>query len=234
MEKWWIAVDGKAEGPYGAAYLVAALKSGQILMSTLACLVGADQWRPIHDWNEFANVAVDPPTIPPLPPDLSAPEQKHPLINARLPTMANWICVYGIVVVPMLWAFNNLSCLMTYANRAPDDQFTVVVDMVSRIVSIPVSVALFIGALRLRDLRLSGCTIIKGTIWVEIGITVLFIAIFILALFGGAYADESAPTQPMTAFDVFGALVGLAAFGFEIAALVWLHRHGKVLPYVAR
>src|ERR1700722_11092877 len=107
-KKWWIANRGLADGPFNETYVVTALKMHLIQPTTLACPVGAQQWKPVSDCPEFAEIAAAVP--PPLPPALPG----HPLdvclpllTNPALPKMANWISIYCIAVTPILWAFNN-------------------------------------------------------------------------------------------------------------------------------
>jgi hypothetical protein len=224
-QKWWVADGGVAEGPFGAAYIITAMKTGLIGPTTLACPVGAQQWRSVSDCPEFAGIAaaVPPPLPPPLPGHAAQVHQPPLVTNPLLPSMANWICIYCIAISPVLWAFNNLSG-MTFFDFG----------VLGPLVSTGITVLLLVGGLRLRDLRLSGRKTIKIAFWIDMGIFALSLVLVLLSASSGSGAS-GAPSQPQNAnpevspFAVLARLINFSAYGFELIGLIWLHRHGKSL-----
>jgi hypothetical protein len=56
MRRWWIGDGGKVAGPYGAPYILVGVKTGKLLPTTPACLVGTQEWRSVADWAEFGSI----------------------------------------------------------------------------------------------------------------------------------------------------------------------------------
>jgi uncharacterized RDD family membrane protein YckC len=53
MRRWWIGEDGNVRGPFGAGYIVVAIKTGTVRLNALACLEGTQEWRTVGDWSDF-------------------------------------------------------------------------------------------------------------------------------------------------------------------------------------
>jgi hypothetical protein len=221
-KKWWVAIDGAAKGPFDATYIITAVKSGLILPTALACLVGGQEWRPLSDWAEFEAIAVAVP--PPLPAALPG----HPLdvrlpllTNPALPKMANWISIYCIAVTPILWAFNNLSG-MTYFDFG----------VVGPLVSTALTVFLIVGGLRFRALRPSGRTMIKTAFCIDLGIFALSMLSVLLSTSsrtdpGIAPGQAENPIPEISLVTLLARLIGLGTYSFELIGLIWLHRQGR-------
>jgi hypothetical protein len=219
--KWWIANRGVADGPYSEMYIVTALKMHLIQPTTLACPVGAQQWKPVSDCPEFAEIAAAVP--PPFPPALPGHplDVRLPLVtNPALPKMANWISVYCIAVTPILWAFNNLSG-MTYFDFG----------VLGPLVSTAMTALLIVGGLRFRALRPSGRTIIKTAFCIDLGIFALsMLSVFLSTSSrtdpGVAPGQAENPIPEISLLTLIARLIGLGTYSFELIGLIWLHRQG--------
>lgn len=64
-QRWWVAVDGRTEGPRTAAYITAAVQAGQLALTTQVCLVGDKEWKPLTVWPELAAATIkdEPPNV---------------------------------------------------------------------------------------------------------------------------------------------------------------------------
>ncbi len=63
--RWWIGVNGSAQGPFGSAYIAAVLLTNRIPRETLVCVTGTEEWRPLIQWPEFSRYFDDlPPSLP--------------------------------------------------------------------------------------------------------------------------------------------------------------------------
>ena len=54
--RWWLALDGKPDGPRTTAYITAALQTGTLSLMTPACPEGDCRWQPLGTWPELADV----------------------------------------------------------------------------------------------------------------------------------------------------------------------------------
>jgi len=234
---WWLVVGGVAQGPHPAEAINCLLLAGTITRQTLACRAGTQVWRPLADWPELQDPSL--PAPPPLPPPLpGASSNSHPLTNPRLPTMANAICVYGLLARPVICGIGLLAALLGGRVTATAE------DMISFLVmvgfSLSITTLLFVGGLRLRDLRAGGSTMIRTAIWFSLAGTALAIFVILLVALASTPvspdAQQAAASAPPaeTMGSLFFLLVWLLELGFQIAALVWLSRYGRTLPYVAR
>lgn len=112
--RWWLALDGRPDGPRTIAYITAAVQAGQVTLTTPACPEGGCEWKPLAIWPELAALATAQQQSPPSFPSTSLlPAAKASavgnddrlLTNDLLPPMANLICVYTILIVPLFWIF---------------------------------------------------------------------------------------------------------------------------------
>jgi hypothetical protein len=232
--KWWVAIHQKAEGPYTTEHIAASLSTGAIPPDALACLVGTRQWTPLADRPEFAQVASLVP--PPLPTAID-PANSNPLTNRQLPSMANWICVYCIGLRPVICALGLVAAIMT-GGTGPSGRMTaddVLGFLVFAVTTLAITTALVIGGVRLRNLRESGPTIIKLAIWASLGCVALVLVFALLSAMASGDAQQPPRSPPATAgASLFVLLVYLLELAFQITAVIWLHRHTKSLPFVAR
>jgi uncharacterized RDD family membrane protein YckC len=69
--QWWLGENGQVKGPYGEPFICVSLKTGKLRPETLACPVGAQEWRTVADWPELraigASIAPPPPPLPKRP-----------------------------------------------------------------------------------------------------------------------------------------------------------------------
>jgi len=247
VKRWWLALNGQTDGPRTQAFIAAGLQSGNLNRTTLCCLEGEAEWKPLTAWAEFATVAnatsaPPPPTfgsasLPP-PPDFGQGKLNHPgydnlLTNPRLPKMANWICIFTILLLPLYWVFDALESLVTMSSLPPQFDSNIALFVFTFLIGGPLTLAitafLVAGGLRLRDLRASGLRIIRIGIWCDLG----FMAIELLV---GLILILAMDTQEVTMnggvllIEFVTMLLGLSAFAFEVLALVWLTKHASDLP----
>lgn len=244
--RWWLLIDNRPEGPHGRAYLIACLRSGQIAVDSLACPEGSQEWRPIAAWPQLTadlSGLVGPTrTVPPAPPSgvLSrGASGSGVLTSSRLPPMANWICVYCIAVSPALWIIQNMSCCVTGATFHENSDFLwleILLQAVSSLASLAVTIVLAVGGLRLRDLKRSGLQLVTTAIWASLAISaVTLIALVLLAVIAGmSETDQFAEQNTATEIIAFGLFVAaVCEFVFMVVSLVWLHRNKNKLALIA-
>lgn len=238
QQRWWVAGASGAEGPYVEEHVLSWLSSGQLSATTLLCPEGGSEWRAVSAWPQFA-----PPPPPPIPEQfaidphvVSVRHSSSPPTHARLPTMAGWICIYSVAIVPLLLIIGLISFLMTAGSVGslhPDSQFVgaaFLLDLLTGLRSLGVCVLLVMGGLRLQDRRLSGVALLKTGLWIDVVAAALFF--FAYAVVFSAAAVEGGIVETSDASDVivFGeGVLDLAAFVFDIVALIWLTRNERHL-----
>ncbi|HET6323613.1 MAG TPA: hypothetical protein VFG04_02840 [Planctomycetaceae bacterium] len=225
-KQWWLARQGVADGPHSCAYITASLRTKTLAPETLACLVGAQEWKPLTDWPDFGYTpAPQPPPIPPQ--SRPATISGNPFTNPALPSMANWLCVYCLLWRPVVSVFGLLNTF-----DAPASWFVV------PSTSIFLTTSFLIGGVLLRNGRRHGATIVKVTLWVALGLTLFFIlVVFAVAAANQANASgTAAPSTPavQSAAESLMGLLWLFEIVFQIVAVIWLHRNDGLLPNVGR
>ena len=244
--RWWLLIDNRPEGPHGRAYLIACLRSGQIAVDSLVCPEGSQGWRQIAAWPQLAadlSGLVGPTrTVPPAPPSgiLSRGAAGSGLLtSSSLPPMANWICVYCIAVSPALWIIQNMSCCVTGATFHENSDFLrleILLQSVSSLASLVVTIALAIGGMRLRDLKRSGLQLVTTAIWAAFaaGAVILIAQVLLAAIAGMSETDQFAAQNAAAEIITFGQfVVGVCEFVFMVVSLVWLHRNKNKLALIA-
>lgn len=234
VRRWWLSTTGKAEGPYTESYIIAGLKTNTIAANAHACPVGAQEWKAVIQWPAFADAVVPVATgTPPVPPQGTATAYDSMLTNPRLPPMANWICVYTLLVSPLLWCIDNLSCCFTGTYLDPESDlfgFEILLLFFEAVATLAVTVVLFLGGLRLKSLKASGPTIIKIGLWTSLGLIPLFIMLYIPLFVTAGENDLVESTTAQDIISFFALCVGLVVYAFEIFSLIWLYRNAKSLP----
>lgn len=257
-QRWWLNLNGQVDGPRSQAYVAVALQNGQLTPMTPACPVGGNQWQPLQIWPEFqpqqqsAAPPVPPPPVPPPPPISAANPfafDQYPtagqrpvtatndrlVTNARLPAMANAMCVYTLVLAPIYWGIGFVSTFSVLNQPHPSDAdltFFLFDLFVEAPVSLAVTVTLFLAGLRLRNLRGSSIRWLKIGLWgnlVWVVVRVLLL-VFITAVIGanGGFEDDSSSGDMGSSILLL--LCGGAGVIFEIATLVWLSGNAASLP----
>jgi hypothetical protein len=234
-ERWWIAVDGRVEGPRSTHDVSSALLAGQLSTMSLVCLQGDTQWKPLAAWPALATLAgsaISPPPLPPLAP--SSVRDERLLTNALLPPMANLTCVYAIAVVPLYWMF-GVALLLREDNPFLEGTGGYLAYganiLLNLVVTLALTVVLAIGGIRFRDLRASGEWLIRLTlgIWSAWIVMQIFLHITLLII-GGVTETLDDSSSDISPWDVFQAFVALAAWCCDIVAMVWLFRRRGQLP----
>ncbi|QDT22379.1 hypothetical protein [Gimesia chilikensis] len=147
--------------------------------------------------------------------------------------MANWICIYTLLVSPWLWWFYVVSALtsgLTFVENAPLAGVDALVMFVDMLTSLIITVALFIGGMRLRALRRSGTTIIILSIVVAVAVQVLMLFGVMLLLAMSDPIHYATKTVAVELIDFLAVIVGLCEAAFMVTALLWLRRNERSLP----
>ncbi|QGQ24638.1 DUF4339 domain-containing protein [Gimesia benthica] len=231
--QWWLAKHGVAEGPLSHQEICDALQSNKISLADYAHSSNEKEWKPLTAWSEFDSGTEEAGLqSPPAPPVESYPTD--PLItNPRLPAMANWICIYTLQIAPWLWFLYVIS-QMTYGTVLDEKDPLMGVEalamFISMLVSLGVTISLFIGGARLRALSRSGPNIIILSIVVATAVHLL------LSLWGIgiiAMADQSnfaSKTVAVELINYFVVIVELCEWAFLLTTLFWLRRNAHFLP----
>ena len=246
--RWWLAINGKSEGPFSSEEIGRRLRSGRVTASTPACAEGLTEWKPIASWPALANAipaansSIGPPPPPPPAPPLfpnatpSAPSysgvSEPVLTNPLLPQMANWICVYGTVVSPALFLVNHMLCFVTGPTASEDENLALVgflLHVVDALKSCAVTVLLFVGAMRLRRLRASGSALIRIALWIGLVAGVGFLMAE-LALSVIAESSDSETNQAVLLILFVVLFIDLCDVAFMVTSLIWLTKYEHELP----
>ena len=75
-ERWWVAIDGREQGPLDDAAIRDAIKQGKVTRKTECWRDGMDAWRPLGQTNEWANAF---PPVQPSPEIITPPKRKPKL-----------------------------------------------------------------------------------------------------------------------------------------------------------
>ena len=252
-QQWWLSRADEAEGPFVASAIVAGLRNGSIPVNALACPVDGQQWKPVSEWAEFAEaipiLQAEPVSewvdvtrdsdgrsaVAPRRPLSAGQFGDSFLTNSRLPTMANCICVYAILVSPILWLFGECSGFAagsTYRPGSGSASADAGLTALSLLGSLATAIVLFVGGLRLRGLRRSGVPLLKAGLWASLGLTAFLILAHIMVA-AAAAAEDFTETDinagtAMLLLVLFALVVAVTVV--EIVALVWLSRNAPRLP----
>lgn len=237
--QWWVAGTSGAMGPYSREHLQNWINTGQLTAVALVCPTGGTEWHPARDWPDFAQAASGRGRPPPAPSRLSMAGESG-ITNARLPRMANWICIYCVAFVPALLVATILLSCAGFATVEtsgpstldPSEEFLVGILVLGvfgflGIRELSVFLLLLVGGLRLRHLRGSGVTAIKIGLWISIVTGPVVVIVNLLVAIG---TWDSTPATLLEIVQLFFTLIALAAYAFEVQALVWLTSNGRFLP----
>ena len=150
------------------------------------------------------------------------------LCHPWLPSMAQWITVYALVVMPVLWLL-GLSTLEDVKDPSPYAQFLqFVMNLLLVVGELAVVVTLMLGGWKLRALQVSGPRLLRAGIWAHLvmGGVLVMLAIWLETVRRVPAAEDSTPGELLLA------VAGLGAMVFEISALVWLRRHAHRLAVI--
>jgi hypothetical protein len=160
------------------------------------------------------------------------PADANPVTTDRLSGMGNLICIYCLVLNPLLWAVDNLACCLTGSSLAPQSQFSgfeVLVQLLHSALGLGTAALLAWGGARLRKRGLAGKGLAQAGFAVSLAVSaVCFLSGLLLAV--AAMAREDRPfaesTPEGTVISFFTTVLDLCAWAFEVVALVWLARSG--------
>jgi hypothetical protein len=202
--------------------------------------VGGQEWKPVGDWPALAAaVAPTAPTMQPVLPQATVSAIAPVLTNPLLPSMANWICAYAILLSPFLWVVQNFSCCVTFSSPYGEgsgfDEAHVALAALDWLSALGVVILLFVGGIRLKALRRSGVSILKAALWGSLGrVAVILLGHIVLGVIAGVFAappvETTSSTTAQELISFASVILGVAELAFQIVALIWLHRNTPNLP----
>lgn len=230
---WWLAKNGEAEGPLSHQEISDALKSKRVSSADYAYSSDQKEWKPLAVWSEFESGTEESALQPPPAPPLDSYYLEPLFTNPRLPTMANWICIYTLQISPWLWCLYTVSEVLSGTalnEKAPLMGVEALAMIISILVSLGVTFSLFIGGIRLRALSRLGSNIIILSIVVATAAHLLLI----LGMMGiGLMADQNdfaSKSVSVELIDYFVLIVALCEGAFMLTSLFWLRRNARFLP----
>ena len=233
QSQWWLAKNGEAEGPLSHQEISAALKSNCISSADYAYSSDKKEWKPLAAWSEFESGSEESALQPPPAPPVDSYTVEPLLTNARLPAMANWICIYTLQISPWLWCLYTFSEIISgtaLKEKAPLMGVEALTMVISMLVSLGVTISLFIGGIRLRALSRSGPNIIILSIVVSTAAHLL-LSLGVMVII--AVTDQNSFTSKTVAvelIDYFILIVALCEGAFLLTSLFWLRRNARFLP----
>jgi hypothetical protein len=195
----------------------------------------------------FSIASPRPPRLPAMPPPIPGwfAGRRRWLTRPQFPWMANAICVYAFVIAPLILfcgllitahSVGDIAALYPPASRLA----LYLVTGLQCVKDLAVLMLLVVGARLLLNLQRSGAALVKLAIWLRYGVGLIFACVSIVASSVATrginperlIASWQNLSAAYTAFATLFFLFGLAASAFEVAALVWLYRHGARLPLI--
>lgn len=239
--RWWLALDGRPDGPRTAAYVTAALQSGTISPMTPICAEGGHHWQPLGAHPDFAALAPAPSVgPPPLPPGLAAATSTvgdRLLTNPLLPPMANLICIYAIVIAPLYWIFGSVAALFTgdipFLEGTGLYTANLLFEICDSVVMLGLVVLGVFGGIFLKMLGRDGVHWLLIALSSDIVWSAIYFLVTITFTIVGTVQnvmDESETPAWTMAFSFLYVLVALILFAFKIFATIWLIRCRRSLP----
>lgn len=242
QSRWWLALDGRPDGPRTTAYVTAALQSGSISLTTPICAEGGNQWQPLGTRPEFAAFTQIPAAgPPPLPPEIAAmgsrPAGDRLLTNPLLPPMANLICIYSIIIAPLYWIFNLVFTL--FAGDNPFLEGTgfhlshTIFEICDSLLMLGVVVMGVLGGIFLKMLGKEGAHLVLIALSCDLVWSTIYVVGTIALLVVGAVheaMDDSPTSTGVTALSIVYVVAALILFAFKIVATIWLIRCRRALP----
>lgn len=237
VRRWWVSLDGKVDGPRSQAYILMGLQSGQLPIGVQVCPEGDTEWKQAVDCPEFVTSSPATSTLPPLPPPQAHYHNTRTndrlVTNARLPAMANAICIFTVVLLPLYWVLGSIISVATLEESNAGFVEFLYGLLIRGPVSLATTILLVIAGLRLHDLRSSAVRLIKIGFLIDFAlVAVSFLVALPIVLFVAAN-DPAPPAQTTGAavlLTVIQAFAGFAALAFEIAAFIWLSKNTSRLP----
>ncbi|HVX10802.1 MAG TPA: serine/threonine-protein kinase [Pirellulales bacterium] len=148
------------------------------------------------------------------------------ICNPRLPKIAQWICIYALVISPVLYALSFASMVAFTFN---ENDYVIVSEVLTLPFSLLTLVVLLIGGFKLRALRRGALGWLKAGFVIEMVWVPIYVA-FWLVWFVSDPAAYAAFDQPGNGRDFVGLTLLMLCYGFDLFALIWLMRHGRALP----
>lgn len=225
--KWWIAADGKPDGPYGTEYVQTLLASGAVASGQLACPVGSSTWSPLTSHAVFQtprdqDAATQPPPLPPEP-------VSHLAFWDWMFVAAGW---YRFAIVPGLFAVSvGLGSFLEsdYIEGSPPDQQQTVFGIAALLLNV---LLVFLGSLAGHGLLERRREAVLHATLITVAQWVVSAGVLVVSSLIGMAADPASlrigPGQSLADLDllILFVLVGVAllSFLFEVLSLVAIWR----------
>lgn len=200
---------------------VAQLLGGALARLQAGHSVASPVSRPTH--------AAPPRAVASAADAATAARHNYLIFNPALPKMAQWICAYGLLISPMLFAL-QLANLLVFT--LDDNFYEIAGELIDLPLSLLVVVLLFVGGLELRDLRRDGATWLKVAFAVQAAWLPLYLIAWAvwMALDAEVAAKVIGLDEPGNGRDFITLALVFLCYGFGIFALVWLIRNARTLP----
>ena len=230
-ERWRLHRGLAQDSLYHQKDVIALLRSGQVTSTTLACPEGGQEWKALLEWPAFAQT--DPLQQPMSTKSVVSSADLHVddglITNSQLPAMGNWICIYCLIIHPILWLMDTTT---TFVGGFENDT-ELFLCLSGSVLDTIVTAILVVGGLRLRELRRSGPRIVK----LALGMSLVILAVFLLIGLPliAVSIDLQEEIQPMTTGDYLICLmlpIYLVEIVFQIIALTWLIQNGRRMKLV--
>lgn len=230
---WWLHHDGQSSGPYSEEAIQAGLRSGKISQQASVCFVGDENWQVIQDCLTFT-LSNSRQVTAPLPTQTVAYTDSL-FTNPQLPKMANWICLYCILVGPIIWGIDLMSCcaggFSTPDENAKIFPFWLFMILGAVLFTLVITITQLIGGLKLKSLRQSGTQLIIITLWLEIVFKFIFYFVFAIGVvFLTGEHDYPEETTAQSLISYINLILFVCVLAFQIVALIWLRKYTKSLP----
>lgn len=82
--KWWLANGNQHEGPFSGKEILTRIAQSELRNDQLACPVGGSEWKPLREWDVFAETIDGSEQMPPPPPLPSQNPGKAPWNSTHL------------------------------------------------------------------------------------------------------------------------------------------------------
>jgi hypothetical protein len=258
--EWFFEKNGEQHGPVSDVQLKQFAADGDLRPENLVWQETLPDWQPARTIKGLfpTTHSGNPPPLPTdtsrfksAPPPLTTRNGKRataipspdnpeglfaadsPVTNPLLPPVANAICIYAIVLSPIIWILylgHEMAGDFNFADGSRFFGFEVAEFFFHKMLSLAVVAILFVGGLRLRELRRSGVFLVRLGICSSIAIDFMLRPVLLIFLL--TIAEESDLADDTTSFSFLDFVLGvvvLCELAFMVFAMIWLYRKSRLL-----
>lgn len=233
--RYWLLINGAAAGPFSSAYVQLQCLSGKVSSDTLACPVGTEAWQPLHVWFGRPEAAATPPIFA-----ASTQPQCSSLFGIKPSVVLSAVTTYALYVSPAFFLIAHTCSFWTpapYKFESPYFRVEVLLMIAEAVMSLLVTVLLFLGGVHLRQRRMLGAKFLRIGFMVNtlgaIGYVVISTLLGVMAetdVNVDHFAAESEISAAMLVVMLAMAIAGIAAAAFQIPVWIWLVVNSESLP----